>query len=156
VDPFLRDNRRSAESLLAAFRATEDPAFLQEAVEKCPNDPRVNFIACFAALSRTDSTPDERRQRLEAFKQSAPDNALPNYLSAQEHFKSGQEDQAVLDLAAAFGKSKFQDYSGDFVQSAEEAAPRRRLLRGRSESHRVLLVAAAATGATEATRGERG
>jgi RNA polymerase sigma factor (sigma-70 family) len=121
VESFLQDNRRSPASLLAAFRATEDPALLQEALEKYPRDPRVSFVACFAAFNRPDSTPEERRLRLEAFKQSAPDNALANYLSAQEHFKSGQTDQAVLELAAAFGKSQFQDYSADFVQNVEEA-----------------------------------
>ena len=121
VEAFLRDNRRNAESLLAAFRATEQKAFLQEAVAKYPNDPRVNFAACLAALNRPDATPDERRQRLEAFQQSAPDNALPDYLSAREHFKSGQTDQAIQALVAASVKPQFQDYSGDFVQNAEEA-----------------------------------
>jgi hypothetical protein len=121
VEAFLRDNRRNAESLLAAFRATEQKAFLQEAVAKYPNDPRVNFAACLAALNRPDATPDERRQRLEAFQQSAPDNALPDYLSAREHFKSGQPDQAIQDLVAASVKPQFQDYSGDFVQNTEEA-----------------------------------
>ena len=121
VEPYLQANRRSAESLLAAFRTTEDPAFLREAMEKYPNDPRVNFAACFAAMQLPELPPEERRQRLEAFKQSAPDNALANYLSAREHFRSGQTDQAVQELVAASGKSKFQEYSGDFVQNAEEA-----------------------------------
>jgi hypothetical protein len=121
VEPYLQANRRSAESLLAAFRTTEDPAFLREAMEKFPNDPRVNFAACFAAMRLPESPPEERRQRLEAFKQSAPDNALANYLSAREQFRLGQTDQAVQELVAASRKSKFHDYSGDFVQSAEEA-----------------------------------
>jgi hypothetical protein len=121
LGPYLEENRRSAESLLAAFRATEDQAFLREAVEKYPKDPRVSFAAYFAARNQPDSSPEERRQRLDAFKQSAPDNALADYLSAQEHFDSGQTDQAVQDLMAASGKSGFQDYSGDFVQNAEEA-----------------------------------
>ena len=82
VESDLRDNRRSAESLLAAFRATDDPALLREAVEKYPNDPRVNFVAYFAF--RNESSPEDRRQRPEAFKQSAPDNALANCLSAQD------------------------------------------------------------------------
>ena len=38
VEPYLQANRRSAESLLAAFRTTEDPAFLREAMEKYPNE----------------------------------------------------------------------------------------------------------------------
>ena len=72
-------------------------------------------------MNRPDSTPEERRQLLEALKQSAPENALANYLSAQEHFKSGQTDQAVTELVAASGKAQFQDYSGEFIQNAEEA-----------------------------------
>ncbi|MHB9009260.1 MAG: hypothetical protein ACYDC1_20310, partial [Limisphaerales bacterium] len=119
VESYLQDNRRSAESLLAAFRATDDLALLREAVEKYSDDPRVNLAAYFAL--RTESSPEDRRQRLAAFKQSAPDNALANFLSAQDHFNSGQTDQAVRELIAAAGKPKFQDYSGEFVQNAEEA-----------------------------------
>jgi hypothetical protein len=121
LEPYLKENRRSAESLLAAYRATEDQAFLREAVEKYPKDPRVGFAAYFAARNQPDSSPEERRQRSDAFKQSAPDNALADYLSAQEHFNSGQTDQAVQDLIVASGKSSIQDYSADFVQNAEEA-----------------------------------
>jgi hypothetical protein len=58
---------------------------------------------------------------LEAFKQSAPDNALANYLSAREFFKSGQIDQAVQELNAAYSKGQFQDYFMDFSQNEEEA-----------------------------------
>src|SRR5262245_27265461 len=42
VEPYLEKNRRSAESLLAAFRATADKTFLREAMEKYPTDPRVD------------------------------------------------------------------------------------------------------------------
>jgi tetratricopeptide (TPR) repeat protein len=76
----------------------------------------VNFAGLFSSQS-----PEERRQRLEAFKKSAPENALANYLSAQEYFSVGQSDQAVQELMAANGKSNLQDYSLDFVQNAEEA-----------------------------------
>src|SRR5712671_282667 len=93
IGPYLEANRRSVESLLAASRTTGDRTFLQEAKEKYPNDPRVAFDALIW------SKPEERRQWLDTFKQSAPDNALPNYLSALEHFKSGQTDQAVQDLS---------------------------------------------------------
>ncbi len=119
VESYLQENRRSAESLLAAFRATDQPELLREAVEKYPNDPRVNFAAYFAF--RNELSPEGRRQRLEAFKQSAPDNALANYLCAQDYFKSGQADQAVRELIASSGKARFQDYSGEYVQNAEEA-----------------------------------
>ena len=58
VGPYLDQNRRSPGSLLAAFRATGDKAFLQEALEKYPTDPRVNYAAVF----KSDS-PDSRARR---------------------------------------------------------------------------------------------
>lgn len=116
LDRYLDQSHRSAESLLAAFRATGDRSLLQEAIEKFPKDPHVNFTAALASQS-----PEERRQHLDALKQSASDNALVNYLSAQEYFKTGQTDKAVEELLAAAGKSRFQDYSGEFIQNAEEA-----------------------------------
>jgi len=119
VAPYLKANQRSAESLIAASRLTGDLSLLREAMEKYPNDPRVNFAACFALKDETNAA--EHRQRLEAFKESAPDNALANYLSAQDYFKSGQPDLAVQDLVAASGKPRFQDYYSDLVQNAEAA-----------------------------------
>jgi hypothetical protein len=114
--PYLEAKQRSAESLIAAFHATGDPAALREAVEKYPGDPRVLFATGF----RADS-PEERRQLLEAFKQSAPDNALANYLSAWDYFKAGQSDRAVQELSVAASKPQFQDYASDSLQELEEA-----------------------------------
>jgi hypothetical protein len=121
VESYLRSNQRSAESLLAAFRVTADPRFLREAVDRYPQDPQVNFVAALAALNNTESSPEQNRQRLEAFKASAPDNALANYLAALEYLRAGQTDQAVEELMAASGKAKVQDYSAAFTQSLEEA-----------------------------------
>ena len=117
VQHYLQANGRNAASLLAAFRATGDPALLQEALQKYPNDPRVDF----AAAVDKDLSPEGRRQGLDAFKKSAPENALANYLSALDYFNSGKTDQAVQELITASGKQQFQDYSRDFVQNAEEA-----------------------------------
>ena len=119
VAPYLKANQRSAESLIAASHLTGDLSLLREALERHPNDPRVNFAACFALKDDTD--PAGHRLRLEALKEAAPDNALANYLSAQDYFKSGQASQAVQDLVAASGKPGFQDYHSDFVQNAEAA-----------------------------------
>jgi hypothetical protein len=121
IEPYLEGSRRSAESLLAAFRITADPTLLQEALERYPEDPRANLVASLAALQCTESSPEERRQRLEAFRQSAPDNALANYLCAEDFFQSGQTDQAVQELIATTGKTRFQDYSLELLQDAEEA-----------------------------------
>jgi len=119
VEPYLRASHRSAESLVAAYRVTNDPALLREALEQHPTDPQVNFAAYFAL--KNEMSPEERRQRLHAFKQAAPDNALANYLSAQDYFQSGQSDQAVQELVAAAGQSRIRDYSSGFIQNIEEA-----------------------------------
>ena len=85
----------------------------------------LSIRAYFASISNPDLSsqfsPEERRRELEALKQSAADNALPNYLSALDHFKAGQTDQAIEELIAAAAKTQFQDYSLDFMQNAEEA-----------------------------------
>ena len=117
AEAYLNENHRTAASLLAAFRATGDRKLLAEATEKYPNDPQVAFTAAYAS----GASPEEQRRWLDAFKGSAPENALPSYLSALNHFKAGQTEEAIQDLSAAFGKQTFQDYSWDFIQNGEEA-----------------------------------
>jgi tetratricopeptide (TPR) repeat protein len=117
VEAYLKANGRNANNLLAAFQASGDPALLQEAMEKYPNDPRVDFVA---AMDK-DLPPEQQRQWLNAFEESAPDNALPNYLSALNYFSSGQNNQAIQELNAAAGKSQFQDYFLDTQENLEEA-----------------------------------
>ena len=117
ISAFLAANHRSVESLLAASRASDDPAaYLKEAKERFPNDARVQFAAIF----RSDS-PEERTQWLDRLKQTAPDNALPDYLSALDDLKAGRTEHGVQELNNAAGKTGFQDYVLDFIQSAEEA-----------------------------------
>ncbi len=117
AEAYLKENGRNPASLLSAFRTSDNLMLLQEALEKYPDDPQVNFEA---ALSR-DASPEQRRQWLDAFKKSAPDNALANYLSAADHFKSGQANEAVQDLIAASSKTQFHDYSLERSQADEEA-----------------------------------
>lgn len=121
VESYLRANRRNAESLLAAFQITGDGALLREALEKYPADPRVSLAASLAALKSDTLSPEQRRQRLEKFEEVDPQNALANYLSALDHFRSGQTEQAVEELIAASGKSKVQNYSGAHILAMEEA-----------------------------------
>ena len=117
VEPYLKAHRRNAASLLAAYRTTGDPALLAEAMEKYPNDPQV----AMEAACREDTSPEARRQWLDALKQSAPENALPHYLLARNYFKAGQTDQAVQELIAAYGKPQVQDYFVDRMSDNEEA-----------------------------------
>ena len=116
VEAYLKANRTNAASLLAAYRTGGDPALLKEAMEKYPNDPQV----AFEAVLDQDLSPEEQRQWLNTFKQSAPDNALADYLSAFNYLKAGQTDQAVQDLTAASGKS-LTDYTLARAQADEEA-----------------------------------
>jgi len=117
AEKFLAENQRSAASLVAAFRTSGEVSFLAEAMQKFPNDPHVAFEALFKA----DLPSEERRKWADALKQSAPDNALGNYLSAQDYFKSGQTDLAVRELEAAYGKTKFNDLTLERMQFNEEA-----------------------------------
>jgi tetratricopeptide (TPR) repeat protein len=115
LEAYLKTNGRSAASLLAAFRTSQNQLLLEEAMQKFPNDPQVDFEAACRNLS-----PEEHRRWLDAFKRSAPENALANYFSALDYFKSGQTDQAVQEFMAASGKP-FQDYRLDRLQADEEA-----------------------------------
>ena len=117
VEAYLKANGRKASSLLAAYRTSGDPALLKEAMGKYPNDPQVAFEAVF----NKDLSPEQQRQWLNTLEQTAPDNALANYLSALNYFNSGQIDQGVQELAAASGKQQFQDYTLDRIQDDEEA-----------------------------------
>jgi tetratricopeptide (TPR) repeat protein len=120
---YLEANHRNAESLLAAYRATHERALLDEALTNFPNDPRVLYTAWFR--SQPDpKTPDglqARRQVLDLLKQAAPDNALVNYLSAANYFKSGQSEQAVQEMLAGAAKPKYDDYVQDEIQRMQEA-----------------------------------
>jgi len=117
IAPYLAENRRNAASLLAGFRTTGDAALLEEAKTKFPNDPQVAFEAAF----QKDITPEAHHQWIEAMKRGDPNNSFPDYLSALDHFKSGQADQAVQELLAASRKTQFQDYTLDRGQDDEEA-----------------------------------
>jgi hypothetical protein len=117
VEAYLKANGRKASSLLAAYRTSGDPAFLNDAMEKYPSDPQVAFEAVFAK----DLSPEQRRQWLNAFEQNAPDNALANYLSARDYLNAGRTDQAIQELMAASNKRQFQDYTLTRRQDDEEA-----------------------------------
>ncbi len=117
VENYLRAYGRKASSLLAAYRTSGDAARLTEAMQSYPKDPQVAFEAAF----RKDLAPEQRRQWVNALEQAAPENALANYLSAQDYLKAGQTDKAIQELIAAAGKPQFQDYTLDRMQDDEEA-----------------------------------
>jgi len=113
IEEYLRLHHRSAQSLLAAFHAsgtaenpTGDLNYLKEAATNFPGDPHVQL-----AVLAHNAFPEARRQWLDAFKASSPDNSLANYLSAQDYFKNGQPDAAVKELLEASSKPLFADFT---------------------------------------------
>jgi hypothetical protein len=114
---YLASNHRKAASLLAAYRVSDDPTLLEEAKKNFPNDPQVAFEAAL----QNGLSPEEHRLWLDAFEKAAPDNALANYLSAGDYFKNGQTEQALQEMAAAAGKSQFQEFTVDRIEADDEA-----------------------------------
>ncbi len=114
---WLQLNGTNATSLLAARQAGGGREFLLQALTNFPNDPRVLFAAL--SFSKVDP-PEVVRERLERFKQAAPDSALPNYLSARQQLQAGNPEEALKELTAAAQKNGFQDYVVDAIQNTEE------------------------------------
>ena len=116
VDEYLAKHNRSAASLLAGYHALQDTNLLNEAAAKFPNDPYVQW----AMLTSEGLGGEQRRQWLEAFKTSSPDNSLANYLSSAEHFKAGNQEAAIQEVLDASGKKQFKDFSMDAMIDEQE------------------------------------
>jgi RNA polymerase sigma factor (sigma-70 family) len=116
LDPFLKAHGRNASSLLAAFRTSGDKDLLKEAMAKYPNDPQVAFEAAI----NTSLAGDEKRQWIDNFAKDAPNNALPNYLSALNDLQSGQTNAALQELTSATGK-QLEEYNANRVEDDVDA-----------------------------------
>lgn len=115
VERYLERHQRNAESLLGAFRATQNPDLLKEAAARYPDDPTIQLAVLLHQIF-----PEQRREWLDRFKQSAPDNSLASYLSAREHFEAKDLSAALADLAEATGRPRLNPYLLESMQSAEE------------------------------------
>lgn len=115
IDAYLTKKNRGAVSLIAAYSLTHDTNFLYEAARNYSDNSHVQLAVLAANLF-----PGDRWRWLEAFKQSAPDNSLANYLAACEYFKAGQPEQAVGELTEASGKSSLNMYWLDNEQAVIE------------------------------------
>lgn len=115
IAQWLASGRTNAVDLLAARQAGGGVELLRQALAHFPNDPRV-LLASIAL----DDGPVARRDRLDQLRAVAPENALADYLSAADHFKNGRTEQAVADLLAASGKTRFNDYVRESMKNTEE------------------------------------
>lgn len=107
IDRALDRRGRPLEELIAAQAVLGDHRYLREAAESHPDDPRLQF---WILANRV--LPDERREWLQSFKEADPDNALANYLAAEEAFRSNDVDAGLAELRAAAAKG-YRDYSDD-------------------------------------------
>ena len=115
LESFLRQNRTNAESLLAAYQATQDPQYLKLAAELHPNEPLVAF-----QIVGHNVFPEQQGEWLDRLKALDPDNALANYLSARHLFETAQPQQAIAELRAAAIKPGIHDYLSERMQGLEE------------------------------------
>jgi len=115
IEAYLQQNKRNAESLLAAYRISHDQSYLREAATNSPNTPFVQF-----AVIADKIFPEEQRKWIDAFKASSPDNALAWYFSALDYFNSKQPDLAIQELAQATRRQSFDTYAGQASQAVEE------------------------------------
>ena len=115
IEAYLQQNKRNAESLLAAYRMSHDQSYLREAATNFPNTPFVQF-----AIITDKVFPEEQRQWIDAFKASSPDNALAWYFSALDYFNSKQPDLAIRELAEATRRQSFDTYAAQASQAVEE------------------------------------
>jgi hypothetical protein len=109
---YLRRYGTNVETLLA----TQNTNYIRLAAELFPNDPRVQY----AVITR-DIFPEAKREWLDRFKQSDPNNAIASYLSAREYLKAGDREQGLKDFAEAATKPRFNDYTLEQVQNMEDA-----------------------------------
>jgi RNA polymerase sigma factor (sigma-70 family) len=115
IDAYVEQNKRNAESLLAAFRISTNLAYLTEAAARFPTDPDVQY-----AVIASRAFPEAQRQWIDAYRISSPDNALAWYFSAVEHFKTGETGLALRDLAEATRKPAFRADLAPTLQAVEE------------------------------------
>jgi hypothetical protein len=115
IAEYLAANRTNALSLVSAFEATRDREYLKQAALAHPNDPLVQ-----AKIISHNVFPERRRELIEQFKKSAPQNSFGNFLSAREKMNGGDVQGALAEIAATEGK-RYNDYTREAIIGLDEA-----------------------------------
>ena len=105
----------SAASLLAAWQLGGDPAWLDEATQRYPDDPKV----ALAKLSTFKELNEDSREWIERLKKNDPGNAVGWCYDAMIAFKVGDSEQARDALAEAAGRDRF---GSSFKEEAQSLA----------------------------------
>jgi hypothetical protein len=139
IEAYLNRHGRTAATLLAAYHSSiwtnapldylytpvGDASYLREAATKFPGDPRVQCAVLIDpllkdALLNQNASFVEARKWLEAFKAAAPDNAFPDYLSAQAWFWQKNTSEFLGEIAAAEGKTGFDNFASQYRSDIEQ------------------------------------
>lgn len=115
IDTFVSARNRSVDSLLSAFRLGGDKAYLQEAMERFPDNPQVLLTSLSQEFDAA-----KRLAILENLKRVDPSNALGNCMAACALFDLGRKDEAFEELKKLTGKP-VNDFTVAFAQNDEEA-----------------------------------
>lgn len=114
---FVERQKRSAASLLAAWQIGGDPAWLDEAAERYPDDPRV-ALAKVGILGEGDAAAREWIGRL---RRADPGNALGWCHEALLEFRDGSPAAARAALAEAARLGRFDGYTKESAAALAEA-----------------------------------
>ncbi|MDQ6631393.1 MAG: hypothetical protein M3Y82_06505, partial [Verrucomicrobiota bacterium] len=120
VEAYLTKTRRCAECLLNAFEETGNHSYFREALEKFPDNPRVQLALLTDGRLKDEWPAEDRKIWLERFKSSLPNNAFPNYLAAIDDFKNGQTDSALSELNSALQKGTVDPLYRERIQGGQE------------------------------------
>lgn len=115
ISAFLESNRRSPSALLAASRVANNIEFLREAAKAAPGDRNVQL-----ELAIRGTTPEEKREALNRYRELEPNNSYGDYLAALMDFQQGRTEDALASLAAADKHSEYRIPTADLRQPSED------------------------------------
>jgi hypothetical protein len=116
LELFLKKRQRDGESLIAAFSASGDMRYLQEAVERAPDVPEVALAALAKGWFGKDADWIQRLRKAD------PDNALVQFLTSMEAFGRLDYKEGLAALRQAQVLPEFDDYRASRMRLIEEAA----------------------------------
>jgi hypothetical protein len=115
IENYLGAKGRSADSLLAAFSASQDKKYLREAAGRFPDNPQIQL-----AMILNPASPEEQRAWLERYKQTDRSNAVGYYLSAMDLFRQQNPQAALQELNTATSLGLFNNYRRDQSPQIED------------------------------------
>lgn len=116
IEFFLSEKKRSPDSLLVAFRLSQDVSYLHEAVKSFPDNPAVQLEAALRSPSVT-----ERQQGIDTFKKLLPESPLGHYLQADLAFNQGDYASAAQGVVQTLNNGNLPDFSTGLLQNTEAA-----------------------------------